>query len=78
MLLCDTTNPMTSKRHLWALVNRDRTRRYNWVKLVLGWLCEEVKKYKTKKQTYCRVRIEGFDVPDVIPRMAAMSDSLVC
>lgn len=58
---------MTSKRHLWALVNRDRTRRYNWVKLVLGWLCEEVKKYKTKKQTYCRVRIEGFDVPDVIP-----------
>lgn len=26
---------------------------YNWAKLVLQWLYDEVKKYKMEKQTYC-------------------------
>lgn len=35
MLLCPTTKPICSVRHLWAVVNMDSTWTYNWAKLVL-------------------------------------------
>lgn len=35
-----------------ALTNFDAIGTFNWAKFVLDWLCEEVNKLKTKKQTY--------------------------
>lgn len=58
--------------------------------MVLDPLCEEVKKFQRKKQSYCgscvlllvyvyiiRVRVEGLVVLDVVPRTAGLSDELV-
>lgn len=90
MSLCPTTKRTTFVRQLWSVVDVNRTSTYNWTKMVLDWLCEEARKFQTKKQSYygdcilllvyvyiIRVRVEGLVVPDVVPRMAGMSDELV-